>query len=182
MHISGLLLAFAATASAVDLRAWTGSSCDGAFLACVGLNPNVCCVFSNSAGSGRLSVSVNAIPNAWRIRTQANTGGGCTYMANEQESNGRTDLCMAYNSRGDRTGAKYWFLGRKRAAAKSCPAEQADGKCEATAEPNALGLVDGTMYNIAGLSEEKVQELEKIAVTGAGADAVPAEFEILMEA
>ncbi|CAG7558781.1 unnamed protein product [Fusarium equiseti] len=179
MHFSGLLLALATTASAVDLRAWTGSSCDGAFLACVGLNPDVCCVFSESAGSGRLSVSVNAIPSSWRIRTQANTGGGCRYMANEQESEGRTDLCMAYNSRGERTGAKYWFLGRKRSEDRSCPAEQADGKCTATAEPNVLGLVDGTMYDIAGLSEEKVQELEEIAITGAGADAVPAEFKIL---
>ncbi|KAH7186201.1 uncharacterized protein B0J16DRAFT_288163 [Fusarium flagelliforme] len=179
MHFSGLLLALATTASAVDMRAWIGSSCEGAFVACVGLNPNVCCVFSNSANSGRASISVNAIPSNWNIHTQANTGGGCTYMANEQDNNGRTDLCMAYNSRGDRTGGSYWFNGRKRAADKSCPAEQAEGKCEATVEPNALGLTDGTMYDIAGLSAEKVQELEKIAIAGASADAVPAEFKIL---
>lgn len=105
------------------------------------------------------------IPSSWRIRTQANTGGGCTYMANEQESSGRTDLCMSYNSRGDRTGGSYWFLGRKRAEDKSCPVEQAEGKCEATVEPNALGLTDGTMYDIAGLSEEKVQELVSLCYT-----------------
>ncbi|GKU12356.1 unnamed protein product, partial [Fusarium langsethiae] len=44
---------------------------------------------------------------------------------------------------------------------------------------NVLGLADGTVYSIADLTDEKVQELETIANTGAGADAVPAEFEIL---
>ena len=86
-------------------------------------------------------------------------------MATQEDSDGRTDICMVYNSRRDRTGGKYWFLGRKRAEDKSCPTEQPEGKCEATAEPNALGLTDGTMYDIAGLSEEKVQELVSFCCT-----------------
>ena len=32
-------------------------------------------------------------------------------------------------------------------------------------QPNALGLTDGTMYDIAGLSEEKVQELVSLCYT-----------------
>ncbi|CEI67685.1 hypothetical protein FVEN_g9504 [Fusarium venenatum] len=180
MYFSGLILTLAATASAVDLRAWSGASCNGSFRACVGLNPNVCCSFTDSASSGLLSISVNAIPSSWRIRAEAYTGGGCRYIANQQDSNGNTDLCLSYGSRGDRTAGKYYFIGRKRADDLSCPAEQpGSGKCEAAVEPNALGLVEGTMYDIAGLTEEKIQELEEIAVTGAGADAVPAEFKIL---
>lgn len=104
------------------------------------------------------------IPSSWRIRGEANTGGGCTYLANQQDSNGNTDICMTYSSRGDRTGGSYSFVGRKRADDKSCPAEQPDGgKCEASVEPNVLGLADGTVYNISGLTEEKVQELVSFA-------------------
>ncbi|KAK1999417.1 hypothetical protein LX36DRAFT_655553 [Colletotrichum falcatum] len=177
---SALLVTLAATASAIDIRAYTGSGCDGGWVGCAGINPNVCCVFSNSASSGRSSISINAIPTNWRIRGEANTGGGCTYLANQQDSNGNTDICMTYSSRGDRTGGSYWFLSRKRAEDESCPAEQpSGGKCEAGVKPNTLGLADGTQYNIEGLADEKVQELEKIANTGAGADAVPAEFQIL---
>ncbi|CAF3468778.1 unnamed protein product [Fusarium graminearum] len=180
MYFSAILLTLAATASAVDVRAYSNSGCNGGWVGCAGINPGVCCVFSNSASSGRLSVSVNAIPSSWRIRGEANTGGGCTYLANQQDSNGNTDICMTYSSRGDRTGGSYSFVGRKRAADNSCPAEQPDGgKCEAGVKPGLLGLSDGTVYNIADLSDEKVEELEKIANTGAGADAVPAEFEPL---
>ncbi|XEV01219.1 hypothetical protein FSHL1_006506 [Fusarium sambucinum] len=180
MYFSGLILTLAATASAVDVRAWTGTSCNGSFRACAGINPGVCCSFTDSASSGLLSISVNAIPSAWRIRGESYTGGGCRYIASQQDSNGNTDICMAYGSRGDRTAGKYYFVGRKRADDLSCPAEQPEGgKCESVVEPNALGLFDGTMYNIEGLSEEKIQELEEIAVTGAGPDAVPAEFKIL---
>ncbi|KAF4975468.1 hypothetical protein FZEAL_7747 [Fusarium zealandicum] len=180
MYFSALLLTLAATASAVDVRAHTGTSCSGGWVGCAGINPSVCCGFSNSAGSGRLSVSVNAIPSSWRIRAQSNTGGGCTFLASEQDSNGNTDICMAYGSRGDRTGGSYWFVGRKRADDESCPAEQpGGGKCEAVVKPDTLGLADGTVYSIAGLTDEKLQELEKISNTGAGADAVPAEFHIL---
>jgi hypothetical protein len=67
---------------------------------------------------------------------------------------------MTYSSRGDRTGGSYWFVGRKRADDASCPAEQpGGGKCEAGVEPDVLGLADGTVYSIAGLTDEKVQEL-----------------------
>ncbi|KAK1961025.1 hypothetical protein LY78DRAFT_706793 [Colletotrichum sublineola] len=170
MYFSGLLLTLAATASAIDIRAYTGTGCNGGWVGCANINPNVCCVYSNSASSGRLSISVNA----------ASTGGGCSFVANEQDSNGNTDICMTFSSRGDRTGGTYWFVGRKRADDESCPAEQPDGgKCEFGVKPDTLGLADGTEYSIAGLTDEKVQELEKIANTGAGADAVPAEFQIL---
>ncbi|KDN61208.1 hypothetical protein CSUB01_12307 [Colletotrichum sublineola] len=159
MYFSGLLLTLAATASAIDIRAYTGTGCNGGWVGCANINPN------------------------------ASTGGGCSFVANEQDSNGNTDICMTFSSRGDRTGGTYWFVGRKRADDESCPAEQPDGgKCESGVKPDTLGLADGTEYSIAGLTDEKVQELmltcfprlkEKIANTGAGADAVPAEFQIL---
>ncbi|KAL3295417.1 hypothetical protein RB213_015752 [Colletotrichum asianum] len=125
--VSSILLGLVATASAIDIRAHIGSSCAGAYVACVNINPNVCCSFSSSGSSGRSSISVVA-----------------------------------------------------RADDLSCPAEQPGaGKCEAVVKPDVLGLADGTAYNIADLADEKVQELEKIAETGAGADAVPAEFQTL---
>jgi hypothetical protein len=61
MHFSAAILALAATVSAVDLRSYTTTGCTGGWVGCLGINPGVCCVFSEGAGSGRLSVSVNAV-------------------------------------------------------------------------------------------------------------------------
>ncbi|TLD27047.1 hypothetical protein PspLS_04319 [Pyricularia sp. CBS 133598] len=175
MRFSSLVLGLAATASAIDIRGHDQDVCRGGYVACVNVDPNVCCTFG-----GKASIWVAAIPSAWRIRAQSSTGGGCTYLATEGDNNGTQDICLAYTSRGLRTGARYWFLNRKRAEDETCPAAQPDGgKCEASVKPNVLGLADGTEYNIEGLSDEKVAEMEKIMATGAGADAMPAEFHIL---
>ena len=61
MHFSAALLALAATVSAIDLRAYSTSGCDGGWQGCLGINPGVCCVYSEGAGSGKLSVSANAV-------------------------------------------------------------------------------------------------------------------------
>ncbi|KAK1976917.1 hypothetical protein LZ30DRAFT_636003 [Colletotrichum cereale] len=180
MYFFSLLLCLAATASAIDIRAHSGDNCAGGWVGCTNINPNVCCVFSSSASSGRASVAVVAIPSNWRIRTEAYTGGGCAFFGGQRDSGGSTSVCLPYTTRGDRTGGKYSFINRKRADDKSCPAEQPGaGNCEAVVKADTLGLSDGTEYNIAGLSDEKVQELEEIANSGAGADAVPADFQIL---
>ncbi|KAG8664884.1 hypothetical protein FPOAC2_13786 [Fusarium poae] len=180
MHFSIVLLTLAATASAIDIRGWTGNSCIGSYTACTGVNPNICCEFSQSSSSNRVSISVTAIPRSWRIQGNSWTGGRCRYIATSLNSDGASEICLSYTSRGDRTGGSYTFLSRKRAEDESCPAEQPDGgRCEASVKPDILGLEDGTVYNIAGLTDEKVEELESIAMTGAGADAVPAEFEVL---
>ncbi|KAJ0162424.1 putative secreted protein [Colletotrichum tanaceti] len=177
MYISTLItLGLAATASAIDVRAHDGDNCSGGYIGCANINPNVCCTFTGA----HASIAVAAIPSNWRIRTQAFTGGGCSFFGGERDSNGATYVCLPYTTRGDRTGGKYFFIGRKRADDTSCPAEQPGvGKCEAVVQADTLGLADGTEYSIAGLSEDKVQELEAIASSGAGADAVPAEFQNL---
>lgn len=61
MYFSAALLALAATVSAIDLRSYTTTGCDGGWVGCLGINPGVCCVFSEGAGSGKLSVSANAV-------------------------------------------------------------------------------------------------------------------------
>ncbi|KAK1702306.1 uncharacterized protein CLUP02_07094 [Colletotrichum lupini] len=180
MYFSSLLVVLAATASAIDIRAHVGDNCAGGSVACTNINPNVCCSFSSSASSGRSSIAVAAIPSNWRIRTEAYTGGGCSFFGGQRDSGGSTSVCLPYTTRGDRTGGQYWFLNRKRAVDESCPTEQPGaGKCEAVVKPDTLGLADGTEYDIVGLTDEKLQELENIANTGADADAVPAEFQSL---
>ncbi|KAF6828984.1 hypothetical protein CPLU01_08214 [Colletotrichum plurivorum] len=179
MRFSTIIVALAATVSAIDIRAHIGDSCVGSYRACRNINPRVCCSFSSSANSGRSSVSVVFIPTNWRIRTAASSGGGCRFFAGQRDSGGSRTVCLPYTTRGDRTGGRYWFLNRKRAEDESCPADQPDGgNCEAVVEADTLGLADGTEYNISGLTSEKLQELEEIADTGAGADAVPAEFQV----
>ncbi|CAF3496627.1 unnamed protein product [Fusarium graminearum] len=61
MHFSGLLLTLAATISAIDIRGWTSDGCRGSFRACIGIDPRLCCIFSETSSSGRYSVSVNAV-------------------------------------------------------------------------------------------------------------------------
>lgn len=74
---------------------------------------------------------------------------------------------MTYSSRGDRTGGLYRFVGRKRAADESCPEEQpSGGKCEASVKANSVGLADGTVYNISGLADEKVEQLVSFGMRG----------------
>jgi len=181
MHFSLLFLGLAATAFGIDIRAHTGDGCAGSYVACVNINPNVCCSFSSSRSSGRSSIAVVAIPTNWRIRARAYTEGGCSAFGGERDSGGSTTICLPYTTRGDRTGGNYWFLNRKRADDESCPAEQPGaGKCEAVVKPDTLGLADGTEYDITGLPDEKITELETIANTGAGADTVPAEFQPLL--
>jgi hypothetical protein len=179
MHFSIVLLTLAATASAIDIRGWTGNSCIGSYTACTGVNPNICCEFSQSSSSNRVSISVTAvsetssllayrsvrtnssqqIPRSWRIQGNSWTGGRCRYIATSLNSDGASEICLSYTSRGDRTGGSYTFLSRKRAEDESCPAEQPDGgRCEASVKPDILGLEDGTVYNIAGLTDEKVEE------------------------
>lgn len=61
MHFSSLLLGLAATASAIDIRGHALDSCNGSYRACTNINPRVCCIFSESASSGRVSVDVVAV-------------------------------------------------------------------------------------------------------------------------
>lgn len=261
MRFSSIVLGLAAAVSAIDIRGHDQDICRGGYVACVNIDPNVCCTFDGKASIWVAAVrdvpsllnpspllqfpiykkapkrkrkkdltcrnESTQIPPAWRIRARSMTGGGCSYLATEGDNNGTQDICLAYTSRGLRTGARYWFLNLKRAEDETCPAAQPEGgKCEASVKPNVLGLADGTEYNIEGLSDEKVAEMvsslffrfwgsrglglfvarggkegalhpdqgngrvdlnadllahlqEKIMATGAGADAMPAEFHIL---
>ena len=178
MHFSSsVLVALAATVSAIDIRGFGPDGCNGGYRQCGGINPNVCCVFSSSRTSGLASIGIAAIPTNWRIRTEAYTEGGCNAFGGQRDSNGAGFVCLPYTTRGDRTGGKYWFLNRKRTPDQTCPAEQPGAeKCTSSVKYDTVGLADGTEFNITGLSEEKVAELEKLAFSGASADAVPAEF------
>ncbi|EHA55880.1 hypothetical protein MGG_08373 [Pyricularia oryzae 70-15] len=177
MQFSALLVTFAAaTVSAIDVRGYVGDNCGGAWVGCANLNPNVCCT---PFGGSRASVGFAAIPTNWRIRGQAFTGGGCNSYGGQGDSNGRDFFCLPYTTRGDRTGGSYSFVNRKRAIDETCPAEQPLGRCEATVKPDTIGLADGTEYNITSLSEDQVNELSAIAASGAGVEAVPANFQVL---
>lgn len=197
MRFSSIVLGLAAAVSAIDIRGHDQDICRGGYVACVNIDPNVCCTFDGKASIWVAAVrdvpsllnpspllqfpiyekkntsqkekekenltcrnESTQIPPAWRIRARSMTGGGCSYLATEGDNNGTQDICLAYTSRGLRTGARYWFLNLKRAEDETCPAAQPEGgKCEASVKPNVLGLADGTEYNIEGLSDEKVAEM-----------------------
>lgn len=70
---------------------------------------------------------------------------------------GMTSYCMGVTSRGDYTGAKYFFVGRKRGEGGA--GEEEDGNCTSV-RPDTLVLADGvTKYNIVDLDDAKVEEL-----------------------
>lgn len=63
---------------------------------------------------------------------------------------------MGVTSRGDYTGAKYFFVGRKREEGEI---EGEDKNCTSV-RPDTLVLADGiTKYNIVDLDDAKIEEL-----------------------
>jgi hypothetical protein len=75
MQLTALVLAFAAAASALDIRYYNDTNCGGgAAFYCTGINPNTCCT---SEAVHHPSVGFAAIPTNWKITTRGYINGGC---------------------------------------------------------------------------------------------------------
>ena len=148
MHFSKLLFGLVGSASAIDVYFHSADNCNGAAIVCTGLNPDVCCT-GNSP-----SVAYRGVPTNWHINAQGFSNGGCGSPKWLADLNGQNWVCMVANSRPNYTGSRYWFVSRRRAEG-TCSAG-----CTEQAKPDTLVLEDGvTKYDIAGLDDDKVEEL-----------------------
>lgn len=73
-------------------------------------------------------------------------GGNCANLVLVEGNNGRDGFCFE----GGYSGIGYNFVGRKRAESED------NSECE---RPDALGLPDGTEYDLTGLDEEEYTNL-----------------------
>ncbi|TLS26933.1 hypothetical protein PpBr36_04849 [Pyricularia pennisetigena] len=196
------------TTSAINVRSHTGNSCSGEWSQCNNIAAGRCCRFSSSLRKNSISITEACIPAppllppfprlftafnplisyTARIRGEAYRDDGCSTFAGSELSRGANWICIPYtNARpGRRTGGRWYNSSTRRRSNvieedKTCPAEQyvEEGECTTYVMPDVFGLADGTTFNITGLDVEKVEELEKLAVSGAAIDAMPAEFQAL---
>ncbi|KAI6251961.1 hypothetical protein MCOR19_011406 [Pyricularia oryzae] len=173
MHFPTILVTLAAavsTTSAINVRSHSGNTCNGEWSQCSNI----------------------AIAYTARIRGEAYRDSGCSTFAGSELSRGADWICIPYTSArpGRRTGGRWYNSSTRRRSVgalegdddnKTCPAEQyvEEGECRTNVKPDLFGLADGTTFNITGLDEDKVMELEKLAGTGTAIDAMPAEFQAL---
>ena len=121
------------------------------------------------------SVYFAAVPGDWNLDTRAHRGGYCGEVKDGATKKG--DVCLLNN--GPFSGGGYSFHNSKRSggallerAAETCSTSE----CASYQAPDLLTLEDGTTMDIKGLEESKVVELIELAMTGAGAEAIPQEF------
>ncbi|KAF1827980.1 hypothetical protein BDW02DRAFT_622723 [Decorospora gaudefroyi] len=165
MQYFTILLGLAASVSAIDIRMRDRGNCNGAFLACRNINPNVCC------GSGRqyASVGIVAIPASWSIEGRTYQGGGCTTLTSSSPSAARTNFCMPFVS----TGASYRFLNGRRRTIDVGSTEE----CTSSVKPDSLVLGDEvTTFAIADMEDALIDELMDHAANGLQAADIPEKF------
>ncbi|KAK0648359.1 hypothetical protein B0T16DRAFT_388605 [Cercophora newfieldiana] len=183
MQLPQLLLGLAATASAIDLYMHVNGCYTNPALVCVNANPDRCC--AGSVVDFFETVSARAIPPEWAIQVRGHSGGECRGTREVSPARGVRDKCL---SNGDFSGVGYGFNARKRSPA---PQEQcaAEGGCTSSQKPDFLLLEDGSKYSVVDLGVDGLVELRvlgvvigpsiKLAINGANATGIPAEFAAL---
>jgi hypothetical protein len=126
------------------------------FLSMPGLHPaqdvimlteQTCC----STSERGQSASFRAIPD-WYVETRSYREPGCDERWRSYANwNGKRDGSYFCNSLGNYHSVGYGILGRKREEGGVAPSE-----CE---KPNAMGLEDGTQYNLTAMDDTLVGEL-----------------------
>ncbi|KAM7198763.1 hypothetical protein V8F20_006078 [Naviculisporaceae sp. PSN 640] len=156
------ILSLVASASAIDLYAYSNYGCSGNWARCTNLNPNVCCQASGS------SVSALGIPIGWHITLIGSTGGGCNTWGASNTNNGQSNVCV---NGGYYTGEWYRFNGRKRAEDSAVGSD-----CQ---KPDILGLADGSEFDLSTLAEDELDALLELGLNATTIADVPAEIKSL---
>ncbi|KXJ87897.1 hypothetical protein Micbo1qcDRAFT_178545 [Microdochium bolleyi] len=167
-----ILLALAATAAAIDIRAYGTTTCKGAYVSCKGASPDKCCSFG---GAKMSSVKWEFIPTSWDIKCSVYKGGsGTNYCSNAARdpaaSKGKTSVCLGAGN--PYKGAKYVFASKKRGQGEieELPAAE-DEECQ---RANTLTLEDGSTFDLTDLDEPAFQKM--IGVHASSVSDIPDEF------
>ena len=166
-YTTTLILALTTTISALDIRLFTtNDGCQGAYAACVNINPTTCC--SHNSGARYPSIDFVAIPRSWNIQVRGWTGGSCGALAVSGHAQGVTGYCLSDPNPVSNiafSGGGYKFLSKRRSRtpepSEQCAVEEAS-PCESTVKPNLFVLADSTEYDIADMPEPLLETLVRI--------------------
>ncbi|KAK4208566.1 hypothetical protein QBC37DRAFT_486734 [Rhypophila decipiens] len=171
---SFVLLGLAATSvSAIDAYYHLGQNCDGNAIVCSNLNPGVCCSDGRSLAN---TIGYRGIPTNWVIAARGYGGNQCGDTSTVREVAQNTNFLCLKNRFGTPLGATRYAFGAnsKRRDDFSGSEVTESSECQ---KPDQLVLADGvTKYDIAGLDDDVVDELLKLASEGT---AIPAAFHSL---
>ncbi|RYP11732.1 hypothetical protein DL765_007628 [Monosporascus sp. GIB2] len=141
-----------ASVSAIDAHLhWLGS-CTTNALICTNLNPTVCCR-SGRESDRFLAIGFRAIPSDWSIVGEGHFAWDCVGSA--QLQGGPPDICIG-GGLGSYGGARYYFPNMK---ARN---DVVDPTC-IPVRPDALGLANGTQYDLTDLSGAAFDQLRRLA-------------------
>lgn len=90
MQLSTLIVALAASTSAIDIRLHSNSDCRGSWVSCSNINPGVCCTGDDWYGAA----GFHAIPSGWTLRTESFTSANCGRLFESWTSGDNRDKCM----------------------------------------------------------------------------------------
>lgn len=164
MRYQSILLAFAAVASAIDIRAYNDiprfSHCEGVVLiSWLGVAPDTC----YSTSTSMYAMKFDAIPSTWHLVTRSYGALSCpsNQMLNEFHSDGRTWVCHGSPNGGVQyRGAGYSFVNKKRSEdANSGTLETIESKDRGCVGPDLVHLADGRNYTVTNVEANIVQEM-----------------------
>ncbi|KAF2002200.1 hypothetical protein P154DRAFT_594450 [Amniculicola lignicola CBS 123094] len=167
------VLAFVASAAAVDLRHYTGFNCGGGFAGCGGLPPGTCCNTPDFRNGSPSVAVVFTSPNTNLLGYQAvrDNPNWCGFAAFQRNSGQFSFVCLSYDPFGAGTfaGTAYFPQGRKRA----------EPKCTGYSNINHIVLDDGTRYGLEGVDETGIKEWYQFLRNGSTVADLPESYKRL---
>ncbi|RYP45751.1 hypothetical protein DL769_011441 [Monosporascus sp. CRB-8-3] len=140
--------------SAIDAYLHWLESCTTNALICTNVNPTVCCR-SGRESDRFLAIGFRAIPSDWSIVGEGHSAWNC--VGSIQLQGGPPDICIR-GGLGSYGGARYYFPNKK---ARN---NVVDPTC-IPVRPDALGLANGTQYNLTDLSGAAFDQLFTRTIT-----------------
>lgn len=170
MKLLPVLFGLVTSVAAIDTRLYLDNVwCNGRWIGCKNLNPNVCCGLSKPGKSA----SFEAIPTNWALELRVYYSTNCNENPNDKfyfptTVPGQPNRCYFNWSREGLQSMGYGFRrGRKREVV-SVPGKE----CQ---KPDAYGLEDGTEFDLRGMDEEMIEALLKFDNATSVAD-LPEQF------
>ncbi|KAJ1323681.1 hypothetical protein MN608_10926 [Microdochium nivale] len=175
-----LVLAFAATASAVEVVFYrdSGTCSGGPRVSCTSTEATkneMCCSWTSSVVKAK-SVHWTGLSKNKNYICAPFSKKSCTALAREPvESKGKTSICLGVGS--PYHSAKYRVPNASRRRGGDFDAI-AEGNVESTgcARPDTLTLWDGTAINLSGLDDASYNNSFEIGMSGANVTSIPEEF------
>lgn len=138
MLFSHVILGFAVTVAAIDIRSHYSASCSGKLRTLRRHQPETCWGVATAQ-----SLAFVAIPFNRRIECRGYSGGNCANRRATIFSNGRTSVCVE--------SGNFLLTG---GVADDAASQQ--HKCTSRQKPDAPVLEDGSEYDVSGLEEDSV--------------------------